>query len=129
MQNSMDYEVDRMARITRRDFSSFDAYHDSGVATRDDLVAVIKEDGWIKADLSTECKRWKTVVHRFFSVLPDCAEWEEAIIESVEYGYWKQNDCIMGDGSRNPYPGYSWELEYLDDDLWYIHLNVKENMA
>lgn len=35
----------------------------------------------------------------------------------------------MGDSSVNPYPGYSWEVENIGDDLWYIHLNVKENIA
>ena len=101
-----------MTKIMRRDFSSFAAYHDSGVAIKDDIVAVVKENGWIKADLSTECKRWKT-----------------AIIEAAESGYWKQSDFYMGDSSVNPYPGYSWEVENLGDDLWYIHLNVKENIA
>lgn len=118
-----------MAKIMRCDFSSFAAYHDSGVAVRDDIVAVVKENSWIKADLSTECKRWKTAVHRFFSVLPECAELEDAIIEAAESGYRKQSDFYMGDSSVNPYPGYSWEVENIGDDLWYIHLNVKENIA
>ncbi len=114
--------------MKRYDFESFDDFDESGVAGYREAVTVIHENGWIKADLVTECKSWKTALKRFFKSVPELKEsWYECIVECIESGYWKANDYKLADGTRNPIPGWAWEVECMDDGLWYVY--VGENQA
>ena len=115
--------------MKRYDFNSFEEFSDAEVAGEWEALTVITENGWIKADLMTECKSWKTALRRFFKALdPDSAEefegWYECMRESAESGYFKMNDSRMADGSRNPYSFYAWEIEEMNDGEWYIFLNI-----
>lgn len=90
-------------------------------------VSVVRENGWIKCDLMTECKRYQTALRRFFKALenvPEVYEWRETLEESTENGYFKMDDLTMADGSRNPVPGYVWGVEEYDG-CWYVYVNVR----
>lgn len=115
--------------MKRYDFNSFEEFSDAGVAGEWEALTVVTENGWIKADLMTECKSWKTALRRFFKALdPDSAEefdgWCECMRESAESGCFKLNDSRMADGSRNPFMTYAWEIEEMNDGEWYIFLNI-----
>lgn len=110
-----------------RFFDSFAEFEMSGTAGNYEEVTVIRENGWIKCDLMTECKSYKTALRRFFKALanvPEVSGWYEDMSESAENGYFQMNDNMMADGTRNPFPGYAWEIED-HDGAWYIFLNVK----
>lgn len=115
--------------MKRYDFNSFEEFSEAEVSTEWEALTVVTENGWIKADLMTECKSWKTALRRFFRALdPSSAEefsgWYECMRESAENGYFKMNDSRMADGSRNPYMSYAWEIEEMNDGEWYIFLNI-----
>lgn len=115
--------------MKRYDFNSFEEFSEAEVAGEWEALTVVTENGWIKADLMTECKSWKTALRRFFRALdPSSAEefsgWYECMRESAENGYFKLNDSRMADGSRNPYMSYAWEIEEMNDGEWYIFLNI-----
>ena len=116
--------------MKRRDFNSFDEFHESGTAGNYEEVTVIHENGWVKSDLLTECKSWKTVLRRFFKMLGNDGifeGWKETIEESIENGFFTMNDFTLSDGSKNPFPGYAFEVEEIDENVWYIFLNLKES--
>ena len=115
--------------IKRRDYTSFDDFHESGTAGNWEELTFIRENGWKKADLLTECKSWKTAINRFFKAIgtdPDFEGWKECLEESCENGYFAMNDNLMADGSRNEYPSWAYGLEPAGDYGWYIFLNVAE---
>lgn len=114
------------------EFNSFEEFERAEVAGEDEALTIVKENGWIKSDLTTVCKSWKTALRRFFKALgarhPEIAEeWEEGTKESAENGCFKGNDIMMADGTRNPFPGYAWEIEEVQDGVWYIFLNVRQD--
>ena len=109
-------------------FHSFEEYENNHGSSAYETVFVIREGGWIKTDLFTECKRASTAVKRFFRGLdgmPWFDGWEDCILEAIENGCYKQNDFTMGDGTRNEEPSWAWELEEVMDGEWYMFLNVK----
>lgn len=115
--------------MKRYDFNSFEEFSEAEVSGEWEALTVVTESGWIKADLMTECKSWKTALRRFFRALdPSSAEefsgWYECMREGAENGYFKMNDSRMADGSRNPYMSYAWEIEEMNDGEWYIFLNI-----
>ena len=111
-----------------RFFDSFEQYENSHGSSAYETVFIIMENGWTKGDMFTECKQARTAIKRFFKMaggLPGYDGWEACILESIENGCYKQNDFTMGDGTRNPEPSWSWELEEIDDGEWYFFLNVR----
>lgn len=115
--------------MKRYDFNSFEEFSDAEVAGEWEALTVLAENGWIKADLMTECKSWKTALRRFFKALnpngdEEFSGWYECMTESAENGYFKGNDFTMADGSRNQCPSYAWEIEEMNDGEWYIFLNI-----
>lgn len=114
--------------MTRHDYNSFWEFSESCNAGKYEDVTVIREHGWIKTDLMTECKSYKTAIRRFFKMLadiPEIADWEECLVESAENGYFKLNDSMMADGSKNTSPSYFYEIEETMEGVWYIFLNVR----
>lgn len=119
-------------KIKRLDFTCFDDFSAWNDEAREhdadyNVVTVVTEKGWICCDLVTTCKSWKTALKRFFSVLheEEFDSWYECMRETKENGYTKENN-------RDPETGdmtYSWEIEWLDDNLWYIFLNVRKEVA
>lgn len=116
--------------MKRYDFNSFEEFSESGTAGEYEVLTVVTENGWIKSDLLTECKSWKTALRRFFKLLdPDNSNpafdgWYECMRESAEGGLFKMNDSMMANGTRNPFPCYAYEIEAIDENIWYIFLNV-----
>lgn len=115
--------------MKRYDFNSFEEFSEAEVSTEWEALTVVTENGWIKADLMTECKSWKTALRRFFKALdPDNSDvfsgWYECMKESAEGGYFKMNDSHMADGSRNKFMTYAWEIEEMNEGEWYIFLNI-----
>lgn len=90
-----------------RFFNSFAEFDMSGTAGNYEEVTVIRENGWIKCDLMTECKSYKTALRRFFKALANVSEvsgWYEDMNESAENGYFQMNDNMMADGTPEPLP-------------------------
>lgn len=114
--------------MKRYDFYSFDEFDQSGTAGEYEALTVLHKSGWIKCDIMTECKSYKTALRRFFKMIgddPHFEGWYESMREAAENGYFKMNDFVMGNGEKNPLPGYAYEIEELDEGLWYIFLNIK----
>lgn len=112
-----------------RFFNSFDEFEKSGTAGNYEETTVIRENGWIKADVMTECKSWKTALRRFFkslSSVPELSDWYEYLRESAEYGCFKQNDFMLNILERNEFPSFAWEIEAVDENVWYIFLNTNQ---
>lgn len=121
--------------ITRKYFESMSVFENWNDATedKDNIVTIIEEGGWYRIDLTTHCARATTAIRRLFSQVKDIKDfdgWEECMTESVHSNYWHMNDMTMGDGSKNPYPSYSWGVEQLwektDDSpaYWYVFINI-----
>ena len=116
-------------RIKVDNFDSFDSFDQSGTAGEWERVTVVRENGWVKADLLTECKSWKTAVRRFFKAMssdPAFDGWEECIRESCENGHWKDSSTVWNceKGRSEFVPGYAWEVVQTSENAWYIFLNV-----
>lgn len=121
--------------ITRKYFESMSDFENWNDATedKDNIVTIIEEGGWYRVDLTTYCARPSTAIRRLFAQLRDIKDfegWEECMIESVQSGYYHLNDHTMGDGSKNPYPSYSWGVEQLWEKTeespayWYVFINI-----
>lgn len=105
-------------KIKVDNYASFDEFSASGTAGNWNTITVIREDGWIKSDLMTECKSYKTALRRFFDNLkdvPEVAEWRDCITESCECGYFKENEP----------QSYAWAVEEINEGEWYIYLNTR----
>jgi len=115
--------------IKRVDYYSFEALEEDDEAlNKHDVVTVVHDRGWSRADIVCDCKSWKTALRRFFRGLGydrTFAGWEEGLIESCENGYFTMNDFRMADGKANPYPSWAYGVEQLDSGYWYVFLNVK----
>lgn len=111
--------------MKRYNFSSFEEFENSGLLCNEEEVVAITENGWFKADLMTECKRWKTAVNRFFKACPELIHWKKEVVESIESGYWKCSDSMLCNGERNPNYSFCWALEENSEGLWYIYCNEK----
>ena len=95
----------------------------------DNQAVVVHENGWFKADMTCTTKSVKVALNRFFKAVPELASWRETF--EVDGDYWfKGNDFIMGDGSRNEEPSYCWEIDCTnaaeDFPSIYIFLNINE---
>ena len=118
-------------KIKRYNYNSFEEFENDEAKTDREALSVIVENGWMKSDIVTECKSWKTALRRFWEALdpnndtPALDGWREGMTEAAENGCFKLNDSRMADGSRNQYPSYAYEIEQLDDGLWHIFLNVR----
>lgn len=105
-------------KIKVDNYASFDEFSASGTAGNWNTITVIREDGWIKSDLMTECKSYKTALRRFFDNLkdvPEVAEWRDCITESCECG------CFEGNEPQS----YAWAVEEINEGEWYIFLNTR----
>lgn len=114
--------------MKRYTFASFEEFEKSTACGQAEAVTAIFENGWIKCDVMTECKTWKTAVNRFFKALDDIKAldgWKDCIVESCENGYFKDDDSRMADYSRNPFTSFYWGVEALDDNLYYVFINVR----
>lgn len=119
--------------IARDDFYSwyeFECFLGDCILNDGDIserVTVLHVNDWIRSDMTTNCKSWKTALKRFFSVLREHCfyGWYESIRESCENGVFSADDMTLANGKKNP--GFSWcyGVEQLDDDIWYIFLNIK----
>lgn len=117
-------------KIKVDEFNSFEEFDSSNTAGEYERVTVIRENGWFKCDLLTECKTGKTAVKRLFDSLEsngitDVSEWREFLNESLENGYYKDNDRTLADGTKNPNPCYYWEIDCTNEDSIYITINVR----
>ena len=111
-------------------YTSFDAFDVSETAGEYDRLTIINENGWLKTDLLTECKSPKTAINRFFRALNpdnynDFCVWQEEITGATSAGIFKGNDMLLANGAKNDKPSYFWEVEQIDDGLWYIFLNLE----
>lgn len=117
-----------------REYASFDLYCESNSSEAWEEVAIVTQKSRLGtiacADLMTECKSWKTAVRRFFKAL-NCderfASWEDDIVECVKGGWWSDKSTIYNpDTGKSEFTGdYSWGVENLGDNTWYVFLNVR----
>ena len=107
-------------------FESYDEFDLCENKQDEELIAVVKRQNGLCADLLTETKSWKVAINRFFRELRKAgfyqlAEWEEVVRESCESG-------VFADKEINPYArgyagGWFYEVEN-HGDLWYVCLKV-----
>jgi len=112
----------------RQIFGSLEAYEMCRGKYTDADVITIDNGEWWMSDMYTFCKHPATVIRRFFNSVghdPRLDGWEECLLESVENGYYEQNDCKMADGTRNPIPSWAFGIEELYAGKWYMFLNVR----
>lgn len=81
----------------------------------------------------TGVKSAKTAIKRFFDAVKTASDpyvntqyyWYDLIAESVKEGYMKESDYYVDDvDDGRIYHTYSWEVTPIDDDSYYIFLNV-----
>jgi len=96
----------------------------------DNRAVVVHENGWFKADMTCTTKSVKVALNRFFKAVPELESWRESSIQDGENINYKGNDFTMGDGSKNPFPSYVWEIDMTNADgdypTVYLFLNVNE---
>lgn len=98
-------------------------------------IPVAIDDGWkISVDMATACKSYKTALRRFEKIFREVSEditpWVEVMRESCENGYfkdmwkpgWTATEDEIKEYSKNG--TYSWGVEEISDDSWYIFLNI-----
>lgn len=92
----------------------------------DDQVTIVRdnrEGGWTCADASITCKRSKTAVKRFFKAVSEAgfanlAEWEPCVLECMQNSVPVMRDVEC----------YSFGVEYLSEGLWYVFLNINNEV-
>ena len=98
-------------------------------------IPVCIDDGFkISADALIECKTWKTALNRFEKAffMNDLKPWIETMKESCQNGYFENitgwmptYTCTKEELEEIVKNGtYSYGVECLDENLWYIYLNV-----
>ena len=103
-------------------FENFDEFEACENKQDEELLAVVKRNDGLCADLFTKTKSWKVALNRFFRELRKAgfyrlAEWEELVKESCK-------DGVFADKGINPYSGgWFYEVENYDD-YWYIALKA-----
>ena len=107
-------------------FENYDEFETCENKQDAELVAVVKRNDGLCADLLTETKSWKVALNRFFRELRKAgfytlAEWEETVKESCKNG-------VFADKEINPYVreysgGWFYEVENYDG-AWYVCLKA-----
>ena len=92
-------------------------------------VPVMIHDNWgMRMDLMTECKSYKTAVKRFKKVFdnydPIIPGWTDGFMESYESGYYN-----VAETSSPEYGIYAYGIEQIDDNRWYVYLNITGGYA
>ena len=113
--------------IKVKQFENYEAmatYYKEDHVPEEMLLILSNDHGMVKSDLTTECKAMKTAIKRFFKQINHIAEyagWEECILENCECENYHDQEMANG----KPTGGYSWGIESVNDNTWYIWLNVK----
>lgn len=112
-----------------RHFSSMEEFEDLNEIGEYEVLDIVNRGNRVSADLITECKSYKTVIGRFFKGLENESAfdgWKDCLFESCENGYFKDAESIWNEErGRSEYTGsWAYEVEQLDETLWYITLTV-----
>jgi TP901 family phage tail tape measure protein len=129
----------KASKIAVREFSSlaeYDAMQEKYQANNDGIAEYLEETVDIirnasrfgtqfQTDLTTSCKKAKTAVERLFSAFdpdkyPALSGWKESILESIGNGYFSDREMYNGMFTG----GYSWGVEALGEDRFYVYLNL-----
>ena len=129
----------KASKIAVREFSSSAEYdamqeeyraNNGGIAEYpEETVDIIRNASrfgtQFQTDLTTSCKKAKTAVERLFSAFdpdkyPALSGWKEGILESISNGYFSDKEMYNGMLTG----GYSWRVEALDEDRFYVYLNL-----
>lgn len=103
-------------------------------------IPCVIDNGWkISMDMLTECRSWKTALRRFEKQFKDVDEnagitdWVEGIRESCENGYFKDAmtmyDKEEEKKTAQTFGTYSWGIEDVGENYWYIFLNISGEYA
>lgn len=125
---------------TVREFISYDEYFEwtekfENCSDYQFLPTIIDDGFKISCDLFTECKTINTAMNRFekaFAYKKELIEWFEAMRESFEAGYYKDTKGCYPSWTNNTEEirkfledgMYSFGIEQIEDDMWYVFLNV-----
>jgi len=113
-----------------RHFESFEDFENEEVVKGEyEVVDIVKNGNKICADLVTECKTYKTALNRFFKAIENESAfngWKDCIFESCENGYFKEAETYWNSETcKSEYQGgWHYQVEQLDETLWYIELTV-----
>lgn len=108
-----------------RYFENYDNYEATG---NHEEIDIVKHGNKICADLITECKTYKTALNRFFKALKNYNQlygWREGLLESCENGCFKDIETFYDrENNKRVYGNWHYEVEELDENLWYIELTT-----
>ena len=128
----------KLPKVKLREFTSgeydeytekYEAEHDGEREYLEDTVDIIRDASQFgtrfAADMQTSCKKAATAVKRFFSAIdpekyPALASWKDGILEAIQSGTFSERETYNGMFTN----GYSWGVEALDDDRFYVYLNL-----
>lgn len=107
-------------------FENFDEFEACENKPEEELLAVVKRNDGLCADLFTRTKSWKVALNRFFRELRKAgfymlAEWEESIKESCENGVFADKEISMY--AQGYYGGWFYYVEDYDG-MWYVCLKA-----
>lgn len=98
-------------------FSSFEAFEQSGITGDYEHTSIIEYQNRVSADLLTEAKSIEMAVKKFFTSVKTVElfdGWREQALELMSNGVFE----VFDRGS------YAFEVEEIDDGLFYIMLTV-----
>lgn len=106
-----------------KEYVDFDHYERDPHRQDVDLICIVgNPNGYVCADLITDCRRWQTAFRRFFNVLgsdPRFEGWDSTVYEAMLNGVWKDKEMVDDKYTG----GWFWEVDDLDG-RFYICLNV-----
>lgn len=107
-------------------FDSFEEFENSGVAGKDNVITIIKENGILRFDVMLTMKYLKSALEKLYIAIkdyPEIAAFIEGFIE--EYKTYGRVESYSGDEDRrNGNWCYSWGIEQFDNGI-YVFLNQK----
>ena len=129
-----------------KSFTSYDEYEkweeQFEESCEEENYPVYIDNGWdVKMDMFAECKNWKTAIRRFektfAEINPEVLPWAEQIMQECEEGnftdvtgwkitfsYDEEENEQENLKSSQTFGSYGWGVEQLDENRWYIFLNI-----
>ena len=119
----------KTAQRYTRTFENFDEYslYYKKHEHHEYITDIVEHANSVCADAEYECKSWKTAIKRFFRALASDSRfdgWYDAIQEACENGYFKDKSTVWENGKSVFTGDYFWEVEFIDENRWYICLSV-----
>lgn len=122
----------KLREFTREEYDEYQEQYENEHDDYEDLydtVDVIRSASkfgtQFETQMFTSCKRATTAVNRFFSAFdldkyPQIVGWKEGILEAIQSGVFSESETYKGMHTGS----YTWGVEELDDERFYVFLNL-----